>query len=194
MSKDKSSQETEQKKGGMLKPAIFGLLLLGVGGGGTYGAIASGMLGVQEASEEDNNPKLVLKGAEDPYPYGDDGKSKDKQPVVYGAGGGKYRTAYYDFTEGFTSNLSDGIALIQVSLAASTQYDGRVIMWLDEHETALRSRILVELASTSQMDLASPDGKQRLQARLTEALNEVLEEREGFGGVNNVYFRSFIVQ
>ena len=28
----------------------------------------------------------------------------------------------------------------------------------------------------------------------TKAMNEVLEEREGFGGVENVYFRSFIVQ
>ena len=27
-----------------------------------------------------------------------------------------------------------------------------------------------------------------------KAINEALEEREGFGGVDNVYFRSFIVQ
>jgi flagellar FliL protein len=194
MSKDKKSEETEPKKGGTLKLAVLAFLLLGVGGGGTYGAIASGMLGVDPEAEEDNNPKLVRKGEEDPYPVADDSKSKDKVAVVYGVGGGQYRTAYYDFNEGFTSNLSDGIALIQVTLAASTHYDGRVIMWLQEHETALRSRILIELAETSEFDLAEPDGKQRLQERLTKALNEVLEEREGFGGVNNVYFRSFIVQ
>jgi len=195
MSKEKAKKEdAPAKKGGMLKIAIFALLLLAVGGGGTYGAIASGMLGVQEGAEEDFNPKLVKKGDDDPYPYGAGDKDKDKAPIVYGVGGGEYRTAYFDFKDDFTSNLSDGIALVQVSLAASTHYDGRVLMWLDEHETAVRSRILVELAETDHLDLSSDGGKERLQERLTQAINKVLEEREGFGGVNNVYFRSFIVQ
>ncbi|MFN3457950.1 MAG: flagellar basal body-associated FliL family protein, partial [Novosphingobium sp.] len=29
---------------------------------------------------------------------------------------------------------------------------------------------------------------------LTAAINKVLSENEGFGGVDNVYFKSFIVQ
>ena len=152
------------------------------------------MLGAHGAQEEDNNPKLVRKGDEDPYPFTGGGETKDKAPVVHGAGGGEYRTAYYNFTEEFTSNLANGNALVQVSIAASTHYDGRVLMWLAEHETALRSRILAELAATSEEDLASIKGKEELQQRLTKALNEVLEEREGFGGVDSVYFRSFIVQ
>ena len=115
-------------------------------------------------------------------------------PAIHGGGGGKYRTAYYNFSDEFTSNLANGTALIQVSLAASTHYDGRVMMWLNEHETALRSRILAELAATSEEDLASIRGKEELQKRLTKAINETLEEREGFGGVDSVYFRSFIVQ
>ena len=89
--------------------------------GGTYAAFASGMLDTGTA-KEDPNPKLVLKGAEDPYPTGDSA-SKDKVEVVHGAGGGKYRTAYYAFTEEFTSNLADSSGLVQVSLAASTHYD-----------------------------------------------------------------------
>ncbi|MEX0342780.1 MAG: flagellar basal body-associated protein FliL [Erythrobacter sp.] len=189
-----TAQEPAKKKGGKLKLVLFSILLLGAGGGGTYAAFANGMLGVDGAEDEDNNPKLVLKGDEDPYPYGADDKSKDATPVGHGVGGGKYRTAYYDFSDEFTSNLADGTALVQVTLAASTQYDGRVLMWLNEHETALRSRILAELAATSEAELASVKGKEDLQKRLAKALNEVLEEREGFGGVNNVYFRSFIVQ
>jgi len=193
MSKDKASKDTEpEKKGGKLKLMLSALLLLGAGGGGTYAAIAAGVIGVQGAGEEDNNPKLVLKGDADPYQFGE--VKKDKAPIVYGVGGGKYRTAYYDFSDGFTSNLKGGISLVQVTLAASTHYDGRVLMWLEEHETALRSRILAELAATDEADLTSVNGKEELQKRLTAALNEVLEEREGFGGVNNVYFRSFIVQ
>jgi flagellar FliL protein len=182
-----------KKKGGKLKLALFAFVLLGAGGGGTYAAFASGMLNAHPAEEEDPNPKLVLKGDEDPYPVGKDDDAKGAA-IVYGVGGGEYRTAYYDFTEQFTSNLADSGALVQISLAASTHYDGRVLMWLEEHETALRSRILAELAATGEAELASIHGKEELQKRLTKAINETLEEREGFGGVDSVYFRSFIVQ
>ena len=191
---DATETPEPKKKGGKLKVLLFALVLLGAGGGGTYAAFASGMLGEHSAKKEDPNPKLVLKGEDDPYPFvGADG-DKDAAPIVHGVGGGKYRTAYYNFSDDFTSNLADGMTLIQVSLAASTHYDGRVLMWLSEHETALRSRILTELAATSEMDLASPGGKEQLQKRLTKALNETLEQREGFGGIDNVYYRSFIVQ
>ncbi|OBX18839.1 flagellar basal body-associated protein FliL [Erythrobacter sp. QSSC1-22B] len=195
MSDDKSTADPKpKKKGGFIKAALFGLVLLGAGGGGTYAAFASGMIGQPAEKAEDLKPKLVLKGAKDPFHYTVDGKDKDKIEIVHGAGGSKYRTAYYNFDDEFTSNLAGGAALIQISVAASTHHDGRVLMWMHEHETALRSRILVELASTEEAELMGVSGKEQLQVRLAAAINEVLEEREGFGGVANVYFRSLIIQ
>ena len=194
MSDAKTDTAEPKKKGGFMKKALIAIVLLGVGGGGTYGAFAMGMLGNAAHAEEDDTPKLVLKGEEDPYPFGAAEGEKDKVEFVPGKGGSKYRTAYYNFTEEFTSNLAGGTALVQVSIAASTNYDGRVLMWLQEHETALRSRVLAELAATDEMSLIEVHGKEELQKRLAKAMNEVLEEREGFGGVENVYFRSFIVQ
>ena len=194
MSDAKTDTAEPKKKGGFMKKALIALVLLGAGGGGTYGAFAMGMLGSAGHEKEDDTPKLVMKGEEDPYPFGGVEGAKDKIEVVHGTGGSKYRTAYYNFGDEFTSNLAGGAALVQVSLAASTNYDGRVLMWLQEHETALRSRVLAELASTDEMTLIGVAGKEELQKRLTKAMNEVLEEREGFGGVENVYFRSFIVQ
>lgn len=194
MSAPDAATDSPKKKGGKLKLIIFSLVLLGAGGGGTYAAFATGMLGSHAAEKEDLNPKLLRKGDEDPYAVPGEEKDKNAAPVVHGAGGGEYRTAYYNFTDEFTSNLADGTALVQVSLAASTHYDGRVLMWLAEHETAIRSRILTELAATNEADLASINGKEELQKRLTKAINQTLEQREGFGGVDNVYFRSFIVQ
>lgn len=183
-----------KKKGGFLKLALVAIVLLGAGGGGTYAAFASGMIGGPK-KEEPAEPQLVLKGEKDPYaPAAGEGKGKETAEIVFGKGGSKYRTAYFNFSDDFTSNLRDGASLIQVSLAASTQRDGRVLMWLSEHETAIRSAILVEIAATDELDVTSPGGKERLQQRLTKAVNEVLKEHEGFGGVDNVYFRSFIVQ
>jgi flagellar FliL protein len=114
--------------------------------------------------------------------------------MVQGDGGSKYRTAYYTFDEDFSSNLKDSDALFQVSLAASTRRDGRVLMWLDEHKLAIRSKILVVLADTPEDEVYSPDGKALLQKRLTKAVNDVLIQQEGFGGVDNIYFKTFIVQ
>src|SRR5690606_9787112 len=114
--------------------------------------------------------------------------------TIHGQGGSAYRIAYYSFPEDFTSNLRDSDGMVQLSLAASTRYDGRVLMWLDEHQLAIRLRLLVEIADTDEADVLSPEGKARLQKRLTDAINAVLEANEGFGGVDNVHFRSFIVQ
>jgi len=193
MSKDaEKTDEAPKKKGGFLKIAIFGVVLLGMGGGGTYAAFATGMLGGAVEEKEDKGPEYVLKGEEDPYAV--KGEKDKGGKVVHGSGGSKYRTAYYEFEEDFTSNLAGGANLVQLSLAASTQKDGRVLMWLHDHELAIRSRILTELASTGIEDISSAQGKTKLQQRLADAINEELVAHEGFGGVDNVYFRSLIVQ
>lgn len=67
-------------------------------------------------------------------------------------------------------------------------------MWLKKHELALRSEILEVLADTPEEEAFSAEGKERLQKRLTATINRVLTEREGFGGVDAVYFKSFLVQ
>ena len=109
-------------------------------------------------------------------------------------GGSEYRTAYYSFAEDFTSNLANSEALVQVSLAASTRRDGRVLMWMKKHELAIRSALLAVLAETPEEDVYSVDGKERLQKRLTAAINKVLTDTEGFGGVDAVYYKSLLVQ
>ena len=195
MSNDaETTDETpKKKKGGFMKLLLVGLVLIGAGGGGTYAAFATGMIGGGHEEKEDKGPEYVLKGQEDPYAVKGE-KDEKGGKVVHGKGGSKYRTAYYEFQQEFTSNLAGGANLIQVSLAASTHKDGRVLMWLHDHELSIRSRILVELASTEMGDVSSAAGKVKLQKRLTDAINEELIAHEGFGGVDNVYFRSLIIQ
>lgn len=194
MSDKKDDQDKPtKKKGGFVKVLLMGVVLVGAGAGTVFGLMAAGVIQGASAEAKESGPQLVMKGAEDPYAPPAEGKDK-AAPVVHGEGGSKYRTAYYSFAEEFTSNLSNTDALVQVSLAASTTRDGRVLMWLDEHQLAIRSRILVEIADTPEEEVITSDGKERLQKRLTAAVNEVLEEREGFGGVDNIYFRTFIVQ
>lgn len=191
--KNDKSDEPKKKGRGLFKMLLMGVVLLGAGGGTVFGLMAAGILGDRPAEAGESGPQLVLKGENDRYAPPAEG-GKQEADVVYGEGGSKYRTAYYSFAEEFTSNLRDTNALVQVSLAASTRRDGRVLMWLDKHELAIRSRILVALADTPEEDIYSPTGKERLQKRLTAAVNDVLTEQEGFGGVDHVHFRTFIVQ
>lgn len=197
---DKPEIETAppQKKGkGLLVKLAIALVLIGAGGGGTFMAVQAGMLGGEHGAakpKEKDEPKLVKKGEEDPYAPKVAAKEGEGPAEVEGEGGSEYKTSYYNFSEDFTSNLKNSSALVQVSLACSTRRDGRVLMWLKKHELAIRSAVLVVLADTPEEDAFTPDGKVRLAKRLTDAINKVLTETEGFGGVDRVYFKGFLVQ
>lgn len=189
--KEKSADGAEKPKGAALKLSLGALLLIGIGAGGAYGAFAAGLFGTSEEAGPDI-PKLVEKGEADPYaPVA---KGKDEAEPVYGEGGSQYRTVYYSFEESFTSNLADSPGLIQVELAVSTRHDGRVLQWVKTHEIAIRSAMLAQLAATSENDVYDVAGKERLAKRLTKAVNDVLEDNEGFGGIDAVHFRGFLVQ
>lgn len=200
MSSDKEPKEKKKKGGGMLLKLAFPVVLLGAGGGGVYGLVAAGVIGGGGGGKEvkeDKNPKLVRKGEEDPFApksaeggHGEEGGAAE----VEGDGGSEYKTSYFTFSEEFTSNLKNSDALVQISLACSTRRDGRVLMWLKKHELAIRSALLNVLADTPEEDIGSLEGKDRLQKRLTKAINDVLTKEEGFGGVDQVYFKSFLVQ
>lgn len=195
--KDKGEgAERGKSRGGAIKLAIGAVMLLGLGAGGAYAAVAMhlvpGLAGEGEAKPDE--PKLVLKTDKDPYPFAGADKEEEKGEPVYGEGGSRYRTAYYSFAEGFTSNLADSAGLVQVELAVSTRRDGRVLQWVKTHELAIRSAILAQLAATTEAEAYSVEGKQRLAARLTKAINAVLVEKEGFGGIDAVHFKGFLVQ
>jgi len=195
---DKKEKEARPKKGkGMMVKVGGALVLLAIGGGAAFGMMEAGIIGhAAEEVKEDKSPKLVRKGEEDPYAPKTEGKEGEGggEAEVDGEGGSEYRTAYYSFSEEFTSNLKNSESLAQMSLAASTRRDGRVLLWLKKHELAIRSALLVVLADTPEADAYTTEGKDRLQKRLTAAINKVLTENEGFGGVDEVYFKSFLVQ
>ncbi len=194
--KDKSEQSDKSHgkggRGGMVKIVLAAVLLMGVGAGGVYAAFAAGMFGGAVEKGGPDEPKLVVKGEDDPYAVAV--KDKDQAAPVYGEGGSKYRTIYYSFEESFTTNLADSPGLMQVEIAVSTRRDGRVLQWVQTHELAIRSAILAQLATTTEAEAYDIEGKKRLARRLTDSINQVLEENEGFGGIDAVHFRGFLVQ
>jgi flagellar FliL protein len=198
MSKDKTEQEDKPKKGKspLMLIVIVAVVMLALGGGGAFAMVKMGVIGAGAAKvKEEAGPRLVRKGEIDPYaPKAEGGKEGEATAEVEGEGGSPFKTSYYNFTEDFTSNLKGSNELIQVSMACSTHRDGRVLMWLKKHELAVRSSMLAVLADTPADDIQTIEGKEKLTKRLTTAINQVLIKEEGFGGVDDVYFKTFLVQ
>ncbi len=194
---DPAEPAPAKPKRSLVKLAGLGVVMAGMGGGATYGLYAAGVISAHAPEKVDHNPQLVRKGEADPYappPSVDAKDAEGGEEEEEGSGGSEYRIAYYSFADEFTSNLQDSDGLVQLSLAASTRRDGRVLRRLARHELAIRSAVLVVLADTPEPGIDTVEGKARLQKRLTAAINEVLTRNEGFGGVDAVYFKSFLVQ
>lgn len=192
-------QPPRKKKKGkkLILFVLLPLLLAGAGGGGFY-AWKSGMLNATSASAaEPAGPRLVPKAEEKRASLGGDahGEGSHGTKGVPGAtGGDKYASSYYPLEKEFTSNLQDSVHFIQVGIAISTPYDDTVLENIKTHEIAIRSAILMALGETSEEQVFTAEGKGQIQKRLVDAINQVLKEKEGFGGVSNVYFTNFIVQ
>jgi flagellar protein FliL len=186
-----------KKKGGMMKIIVMfvGLLVL-IGGGVGAGLYASnaGLLGGGHASVA-AGPKLVPKSEQKRAAAGEgEGHASGGHAAPAGSGGDKYASNYYAMDKEFTSNLQDSVHFIQVGIAISTPYDDSVIENLKTNEIAVRSSILMALGDTTEEQVVSSDGKKQLERRLVKAINDTLKEKEGFGGVGNVYFTNFVVQ
>ena len=105
-----------------------------------------------------------------------------------------FATTYYEFPGNFTTNLKGSKKFLQISVGVSTQYDEQVMANVDSHQLSLRSEILTIMSTFSAEDIAGREGKQKLADALKEGINEVLVKVEGFGGVENVHFTSFVLQ
>ena len=178
------------KKKKSKKLVLILLLLVLIGAGAGAGLYFSGLLGPskEHAPEGKDLPKLMPKGSK-PKAAGEEKSSGGE-----GGEGPKYESSYYQIEKEFTSNLKESTHLIQIGLAVSTPYDEKVIEHLKSHELAVRSAVLMAINDTDEEQIFTPAGKKDLQKRLVNAINAVLKEKEGFGGVANVYFTNFIVQ
>ncbi|HEV7287424.1 flagellar basal body-associated FliL family protein [Sphingomonas sp.] len=202
MSETATTEAPAKKKGGMMKWLMIGtglVVLIGGGVGGGLYAANSGLIGgsgAQGESADADAPRLVPKSEEvrAAAKEGEEAAEGGGKPTPKGEGGDKYASSYYQMEKEFTSNLRESVHFVQVGVAISTPYDSRVIENLKTHELAVRSAILLALGETAEDDVFTADGKTRLQKRLAAAINAVLKEKEGFGGIANVYFTNFIVQ
>lgn len=188
--------DAKPKKKGKKKLFVLLAALIVIGGGVGGGLFATGMIGGGEAhAAADDKPKLVPKSKQKRVAAGEGGEGGGAASESKARpGGDKYASNYYSFPKDFTSNLSDSGRFVQVGLAISTNYDDTVIENVKTNEIAVRSAVLLTLGDTGEDDVGDAAGKEKLAQRLTKAINATLQQKEGFGGVGNVYFTNFVVQ
>jgi flagellar FliL protein len=92
------------------------------------------------------------------------------------------------------ANLTNSRKVIAVKLAIMTHYDERVFKNVKKHEFALRSTALDVMRLTVDADLSQPDFRKKMAEKIRLDLNAVLEKYEDFGGIEEVFFTSFVVQ
>lgn len=204
--KKPAAPPAEKKKGGKLKVVILatvGSLLL-VGGGIGAGVYASHRLStLTSVADDPNRPKLVQRNeSAEPTAEPEGGENKEPAPKIGTVSVSsdavkvdpkKFEATYVALDQPFTANLANG-GIIQVGLSFATYYDHRVVENIRRQNVPIRSAALMVLAEEDPAVLSTSRGKQELQRALTAAVNNVLREKEGFGGVDNVYFTSLVIQ
>jgi flagellar protein FliL len=205
MSKVKTETVEKPKKGKMkfLLFAIIGIALIGVGiGGGLYAAGKLGFADHAKEEEDPNRPRLVER-SEEPAEAAEGEEGKEAAPKEgtvsvkddkHKVDPKKFEATYIPLEQNFTANLANGAGFVQLGLSLSTYYDGKVVANVKRQMTPIRSAILLVLSEQDSMLLATPQGKQALQKDLTASINTVLRDKEGFGGVDNVYFSTLVIQ
>lgn len=195
----------EAKKPGKAKKFIvMGLaatLLIGVGAG--VGIYAGAGHGEAKEKEDPHRPKLVLRSEEPEEQAAEGGEGKEAPPKIGTVSvendrapvdPRKYEVTYFPIEQQFTANLSDGSGFAQVGISLATYYDGRVIANIKRQIVPIRSAVLMTLSVQDSTVLSTPEGRHLFQRQLTRAVNQVLREKEGFGGIDNVYFTNLVVQ
>ena len=161
---------------------------------------------VTEAEKKAEEAAAAKKGGEGGHGGGGGGEGGHGGAAAEGGHGGaeatgkpvpqeeKFVTSYYEFPTPFTTNLKNSRKFIQAGLGIGTQYDASVIENLKKHELAIRSEVLLILADQTEADLIGIENRKKVQDKIRDGINMILTERERFGGIENVFFTTLVMQ
>jgi len=190
-------ENNEPKKRGpllrILAFALGGLLLVGAGLGGGYLLFGSSQPDPSDEIESIIEKKMeeaeAERSAEEELAADEASKVAKEAPEVEA-----FVTTYFEFPGTFTTNLMNSRKFVQVGIGVSTQYDESVMVNVESHQLALRSEILNSMSEFSEQDVQGKAGRVLMADALRDSINEKLVLLEGFGGIEEVHFTSFVLQ
>ena len=190
------AEEEPKKKINFKKIALFGLgpiVLIGIGLG--VGAFLFMPTQTPVEQVEELIEKKLQQAGQLPSSEGEDEAAAEPEKVYKDTPStDTFVTSYYTFPDNFTTNLKGSKAFLQVSVGVSTQYDETVIENVEMHQLALRSEVLGVVSEFTVEEVEGKTGRDQLADGIRDAINKRLEDLEGFGGVEGVYFTAFVLQ
>ena len=124
---------------------------------------------------------------------GKDGKDGKPEKLKKSPQAERFDFNYFKMENEFLVNVTGSKRVMSIQVAVMTRYDQKVIDNLKKHEFALRS-VMMDVMRQSQDADIKPEFRVDLAKKLRDAMNALLEKFEEFGGVEDVFFTSFIVQ
>jgi flagellar FliL protein len=185
----------KSKMKGILMMLVIAIIFAGAGVGAGLYAAGAGLAGGHAGPPVDPNmPQLVKKEGHGEAGHPPAGKALPAGLTAESPDPTRYKATYYTFEQPFTANLRDSDGFAQIGLGASTFYDQKVIDNLKENDMPIRSAILMVMSQQDSFTISTPEGKLKLQKELKDVINQVLKQRTGYGGIDNVYFTSMVIQ
>ena len=106
----------------------------------------------------------------------------------------RFEKNYLQLDKELMTNITGSKKVMVVQVALMTHYDTRVFDNVKKHEFALRSAMLDVMRQTTEADVSKPDFRKEMATKLKDVMNELLEKFEDFGGIEDVFFTSFVMQ
>jgi flagellar FliL protein len=106
----------------------------------------------------------------------------------------RFENTYLEIDKEFMTNITSSKKIMVVKVAVMTHYDSRVFDNVKKHEFAIRSAVLDVMRQSTEADVAKPDFRVELASKIKVVMNEMLMKYEDFGGIEDVFFTSFVMQ
>ena len=105
----------------------------------------------------------------------------------------RFEKNYFQIEKELMTNITGSKKVMVVQIAVMTHYDSRVFDNIKKHEFALRSAMLDLMRQTTEAEASKPEFRKELTIKLKDIMNSLLEEYEDFGGIEEVFFTSFVM-
>jgi flagellar FliL protein len=106
----------------------------------------------------------------------------------------RFENTYLEIDKEFMTNITNSKKIMVVKVAVMTHYDSRVFDNVKKHEFAIRSAVLDVMRQSTEADVAKADFRSELAAKIKVVMNDMLMKYEDFGGIEDVFFTSFVMQ
>lgn len=122
-------------------------------------------------------------------------KKADTEQTQEAAAKVKKVPVYFAFDKPITVNFEteSGLRFLQVELEVMT-YDPLVPDQIKTHMPVIRNELIMIFSSQDYGDLISQEGKEKIRSTVLNKLKEIMADRAGKPGIEEVYFTNFVIQ